>query len=292
VKTTVALAAALAALACRREAPEEPHPAPRPAPETFRMADLAAATAFDAKVARLSLLAATYQSWLQVRPDDLRARTDALAPRLEEAARDVERALAPIRNASDRVLAARLAAAVLRWPALLAAARDEALSGDRSRMAAGEALAAADGTIGAALLEYRRFRSGWAIGDAPAELPEVVRWLEARRDLERIEGALGERMPADGGVSLARPQGFREAVADAAGRARTGAAALDEARRGHALAWIDAQERAVGAMLDLAGAVAPAARARAALAYQSEKVAVLEAVAEYTRLTAARAAAR
>jgi hypothetical protein len=250
------------------------------------MADLAAATAFDARIARLSLLAATYESWLMVEPADLGARTDALAPELERAVAGAKSAVEAIRHPEDRARASRLAEAAARWPRLLAEARREVLAKDPARTSAAEALFAADEAVGRALLDYRRFRSQWAVADAPFESPPVMGWLEARRDLERLEGALGERMPAEGGVSLARPEGFRSALAEAAGRARAGAAALDEARRAQAVAWIDAQERAVAAMLDLAAARAPAERARASLAYQAQKLAVLEATAEYTRLTA------
>jgi hypothetical protein len=250
------------------------------------MSDLAWATAFDARIARLSLLAATYQSWLMIEPDDLVARTDALAPQLETALAQVRGAVEAIRHPQDRARAARLAEAAARWPRLLAEARREVLAKDPARTSAAEALAAADEEVGRALLDYRGFRSQWVLADAPYEAAPVIGWLEARRDLERLEGALGERMPADGGVSLARPEGFRRALEEAAARARAGAAALDEARRVQALAWIDAQEGAIAAMLDLAAAQAPAERVRASLAYQAQKLAVLEATAEYTRLAA------
>jgi hypothetical protein len=251
------------------------------------MADLAAATAFDARVARVSLVAASYQTALLFEPERLRARTDELAAQLAPAVAEMNAALAAIVNPADRSLAAPLAAAASRWPALLSATRDEVLANDPKRTAAGEALAAGDEEIGRALLAYRQFRSQWAIGDAPVELPLVMRWLEARRDLERIEGALGERMPANGGVSLKRPEAFRDAVAEASRRARAGSAALDEARRREAAAWIDAQEAAIQAMLDLAAAEKPPERARASLTYQARKVDVLDATAAYTRLTAA-----
>jgi len=272
---------------CRRDEARAPPPTPAAAPaDTFRMSDLAAATAFDVRIARLSLLAATYQTWLMVEPGDLRARTDALAPRLDAAAADLTSALGSIRHPEDRARAARLAEAASRWPRLLAEARGEVLVKDPARTSAAEALVATDEEVGRALLAYRQFRSQWVLSDAPPEVPTVVGWLEARRDLERIEAALGERMPADGGVSLARPEAFRQAVEEAAGRARAGAAALDDARRVQALSWIEAQERAIAAMLDLAAARSPPERARASLAYQSQKLAVLEATAEYTRLTA------
>ena len=284
------LALSLASAAgCRRDEPRGTRPAPAAAPAiTFRMSDLAAATAFDAAVARLSLLAATYQSWLMIEPRDLRARTDDLAPRLDSAAAELSAALEAIRHPEDRARASRVAGAASRWPRLLAAAREEVLAGDRARTSAADALAAVDEEVGRALLDYRRFRSEWSLADAPLEAPAVVGWLQARRDLERIEASLGERMPAEGGVSLARPETFRKAVEEAAGRARAGAAALDDARRVQALAWIAAQERAIGAMLELAAAQEPPQRARASLAYQSQKLAVLEATAEYTKLTAGR----
>jgi hypothetical protein len=281
------LLASLAVPACRREEAKPPAPTPAAAPAgTFRMKDLSAATAFDARIAKLSLLAATYQGWLMIEPGDLAARTDALAPQLEAAVAEVSSAFAAIRHPEDRARASRLAEAASRWPRLLAEARREVLAKDPAPTAAAEALAAADEEVGRALLAYRQFRSQWVLSDAPPEVPAVVGWLEARRDLERIEGALGERMPADGGVSLARPEEFRKAVEDAVARARAGASALDEPRRAQALAWIEAQERAIAAMLDLAAAQTLPERSRASLAYQAQKLAVLEATAEYTRLTA------
>jgi hypothetical protein len=282
----LALAAAILA-GCRREEQPPAPAAPPPAP-TFTMADLAAATAFDARVARVSLVATSYQSTLLFEPADLRGRTDRMTPQLEAAVTEMNAALAAIRNPADRALAAPVAAAASRWPALLARARDEVLTNDPKRTQAGEALAAGDEEIARALLAYRRFRSGWTIVDAPLELPEVVRWLEARRDLERLESTLGERMPADGGVSLKRPDAFRSAVREAAARGRTGALALDPDRQRRALEWIDAQQGAIEAMLELAAADKPPLRAKASLVYQARKVDVLDAGAAYTALTAER----
>ena len=118
----------------------------------------------------------------------------------------------------------------------------------------------------------------------------MVQFLSARHDLEALESRVGARLPA--GPSSPAPialDPLRSELAALVGPARERAAALDSARRAQALAWVDAQERAIAALLDLAAQTAIELREKASLEYQGYKVAVLEAAAEYTRLTAARA---
>jgi hypothetical protein len=278
-----AFAIALAfASACKKPAPALP-------PGTFTMADLAAASAFDAKMARLSLLSTQYKSDLTLSDGPaLRSRTEALAPRLEQAAQELSAALEAIRNPEDRSRAARVAKPAARWPALLAATRDELLGPGRRREAA-DALAAADEQTAQALVAYRSFRTGWRIADAPEEAPQVVEFLRGRRELEALESRVGARLPAGPATAVPLdPAPIGAELEAAAKRARAGLAALDEPRRAQAAAWIDAQETAIRALLALAAETAEERRAKASLEYQAQKVAALEATAEYTRLTARR----
>ena len=282
-RIAVALVAAVAALAACKRTPPLP-------PGTFTMSDLAAATAFDARVARLSLLATQYKAEMTLQDGPrLRAKTEELRPRLDAAAREVHAALDGIRSPDDRGRAGRVAEVATRWPALLAATRDELL-GPAQRRSAADALAAADEQLAQALLSYREYRAGWRIADAPEEAPAVVQFLSARHDLEALESRVGARLPT--GPSSPAPVALdplRSELAALVGSARERAAALDPARRAQALAWVDAQERAIAALLDLAAQTAIELREKASLEYQGYKVAVLEAAAEYTRLTAARA---
>jgi hypothetical protein len=254
------------------------------------MADLAAASAFDAKMARLSLLATQYKSDLTLSDGStLRAQTEALAPRLDQAAQELSSALEAIRNPDDRSRAARVARLAARWPALLATTRDELLGPERRREAA-DGLAAVDEQIAQALVEYRSFRAGWRIADAPQETPQVLEFLRGRRELEALESKVGARLPAGPATAVPLDPGpVRAELEAAAKRARAGIAGLDEPRRARANAWVDAQETAIRALLGLAAETAEERRAKASLEYQAQKVAALEATAEYTRLTAVRA---
>jgi hypothetical protein len=254
------------------------------------MADLAAASAFDAKMARLSLLATQYKSDLTLSDGStLRSRTEALAPRLDQAAQELSSALEAIRNPEDRSRATRVARLAARWPTLLAATRHELLGPGRRREAA-DALAAVDEQIAQALVEYRSFRAGWRIADAPQETPQVLEFLRGRRELEALESKVGARLPVGPATAVPLDPGpVRAELEAAAKRARTGIAGLDEPRRARASAWVDAQESAIRALLGLAAETAEERRAKASLEYQAQKVASLEATAEYTRLTAARA---
>jgi hypothetical protein len=109
--------------------------------------------------------------------------------------------------------------------------------------------------------------------------------------LEQTEARLGKRLPrgpGDAGPDLRRA---RQGIQSNVRQARAAAEAVDPARRPVALAWVDAQRRALGALLDLAEAREPE-RLRLSLAYQAAKVEALEAGAEWARITAAPAPGR
>ncbi len=291
----LAAALTIALPACRKErAPARPDAGPARA-SGFTMADLVAATALDARVARLTLLASEYKTALTFdRGTRLLAHTDELAPKLDQASAEAGRALEAIAHPGDRALAAPVVAAAQRWPALLRAARDELLGPpnvDRARAA--EALAAADAEVARALSAYRRFRASWRIADAPGEDAAVMAFLLSRRTLESAETELGSALPEGPGTSAdgGRPDfAFARRRVDGALReARAAAGRVDAARRPSAVAWVDAQGKALDAMLSMgAGAAAPEEYARLGLVYQGAKVESREAAAAYTRATAAR----
>jgi hypothetical protein len=152
------------------------------------------------------------------------------------------------------------------------------------------ALAATDEEVARRLDAYRRFRSTWRLAAGPPEGEGALLFLEARRSLEAAEARLGQALPGPGapGARL-DPVAARTGMAAAVGRAREASGRVDPERRAAARRFVDAQERALQEMIGLASSPAdPRERARRALAYQAAKAEVLDAVAEWSRLTAAR----
>jgi hypothetical protein len=260
------------------------------------MADLVAATQLDVCVARLVLLSGEYKMALTFdRGSRLIEHTDRLAKLLDEAAGSTSRAFDQLRNPRDRALAAPLVAAARGWPALLRDTRAELLGPPNVPVAqAAQALATADDSIARALESYRRFRSKWRISDAPDEAGQVIDFLQARRALEAAETELGRRLDgasgsADGGTpDLPKA---RQSIDRLGSSAQSAAARIDEERRPSARRWVEAETRALNSLLALMTRDnIPEERARRSLEYQIAKVEALEAVAEYTRLTAKRSA--
>ena len=283
---------AAAALACRGEPSPAAADAGAAPDRTYRMADYAAALWLDARVARLSLLASEYRAALAgSRGAALRRRTVELDARLDAAASLAGQALEAVTDPRDRVLAAPLVAAAQRWPALLRQARRERLAPARGGDDAARVLGTADAEVARALDAYRRSRNGWILVGGHPEEAGPAAFLSSRRALEQAEARLGKRLPqgpAEVGPDL---RGARQGIQSSIQRARTAAEAVDPARRPAARAWVDAQGRALVALLDLAEAREPD-RLRLSLAYQAAKVEALEAVAEWARLTAAPAPGR
>lgn len=256
------------------------------------MADYAAALALDAGVARLSLLASEYRAALATtRGPALRRRTAELDVALDAAAAHAGEALRAVADPRDRVLAAPLVAAAQRWPALLREARAERLAPAPSGDRAVRSLGAAEADVARALDAYRRSRNGWILADGGPEEPGAAGFLSSRRGLEQTEARLGARLP--GGPKGAGPdlRGARHGIEVNLQRARAAAEEVEPGRRACARAWVEAQGRALGALLDLAAAGEPD-RLRLSLAYQAAKVEALEAGAEWARLTAGRVPGR
>jgi hypothetical protein len=288
----------VAALACRRapdaagsDAGTAPAAASADAGE-FTMAQLAAATRLDATVQRLMALASEYKTALSFdRGPRLSQHTDVVAKRLEEAVAAADESLAQIRDPRDRALAGPVVAAARRWPALLRETRAELLASPQPPTRAAGELAAADDEVARALDRYRAFRASWRIVDSPVEPEPALEYLRARRALEQEEAALGRELqrepsPSDAGALDAAHA--RDDIQKLASAARAAASKLDEHRRVSALRFVDAEERALQALVATSsGSALEEERGRRALEYQIAKVSALEAVAEYVRLTAA-----
>ncbi len=292
----------LALLSCRKTPESRPDAgagaAARPATgDDFTMADLVAATRLDASVARLSVFSTEYKLALTFdRGSRLVEHTDRLAKLLDEAAAEADRALEGVRDPRDRSLAAPLVSAVRRWPMLLRDTRAELLGPPNvPAPRAAQALAATDDEVARALGLYRRFRAAWRISDAPGETPGVIDFLQARRALEVAETELGRALPeggraADAGV--ANPTAAGGVLDRVIGNAREAAGRVDGERQASARRWVETQGRALRSLVALVGPDGtPEERARRSLEYQVAKLEALEAVAEYTRLTARRTGA-
>ncbi|HYQ80730.1 MAG TPA: hypothetical protein VEP68_04465 [Anaeromyxobacteraceae bacterium] len=285
--------ALLAALACR----ERPAPRSGTGPPSadaglvgLTLADLAAAATVDAAFSRLSALAARYQAEIATAPlERLAERTRRLDPALDGAAAEATAAVGRIRDPGDRALAAPLLSAAERWPALLRQSRDERLAGGPGPATAG--LAALGESVSRDLDAYRRSRGGWAL-TAPPEDETAVAFTQARNQLERVENRIGASLPSGPGQpapALDQPR-LRGEIEVAVSRGRAAAAVVAHDRRPAAQRWVEAQARALEALLELAAAPPdPRQRLARSLAYQDAKAEALEALAEYARLVAARA---
>jgi hypothetical protein len=289
VTPRLALALALLApLACReRPAPTAADAGP---PAAFTLADLAAAAVVDARLSRLSALAARYQAEIATAPPGrLGERTGRLDPLLDVAATEAAAALDQVRDPRDRALATSLVAAAGRWPALLRQSRAERIAGAPGPGTAG--LAALGAEVARDLEAYRRSRSGWVLG-APPEDETAVAFSQARNELERTEARLGAALPA--GPDAPGPRldqaRARGEIDLAVRRGQAAAAVVAGDRRPAAQRWVDAQARTLEALLALAGSPPdPRERMERSLAYQDAKAEALGALAEYARLAAARA---
>ena len=287
--------ALLTPLACReRPTPSGAGPkAPGAGPPGLTLADLAAAAEVDARFSRLSALAARYQSEIATTPvERLRERTRRLDPALDGAAAEAAAAVGQIRDPGDRALAAPLLAAAGRWPPLLRQSRDERLAGAPGPATAG--LATLGQSVARDLDAYRRSRGGWAL-TAPPEDDTAVAFTQARNELERVESRIGAALPAGPAQPAPGldPVGLRGDVEVALSRGRAAAAVVAHDRRPAAQRWVEAQARALEALLALATSPPePRQRMERSLAYQDARAESLEALAQYAHLAAARAGER
>jgi hypothetical protein len=259
MRTPIALSAALLFLAaCRAEPPKSAAPAERP----FDVADLAAARALDAALARVVALSAAAPA----SGGDL-----ALEERLGAAAGAAEAALGRLAQPRDRAAAE---------PAVAAARRVAAEARSASLAAAREDLARK-------ALDYRHSRAGWNLAAPPEgaqrELDQV------RQELEQIEseaGGVAPVAPRDEGHKM-DTGGRRLAAETAVLRGRAAAGRLEEPLGAAARRWVEAADRSVRGVLDLSAAP-EAERSRLAAAHLAARADALEALAEYTRLRAER----
>jgi hypothetical protein len=261
------------------------------------MAQLVDATRLDASVQRLMALASEYKTALTFdRGPRLTQHTDVVAKRLEEAVRAADESLTQIRDPRDRALAGPVVAAAKRWPALLQATRAELLASPRPPTRSADELAAADDEVARSLDRYRAFRASWRIVDSPREPEPALEYLRARRALEEKEVALGrelQREPSSPDAGALDAALARDDIQKLASSTRAAASKLDEHRRASALRFVDAEERALEALVTTSsGSALEEERGRRALEYQIAKVDALEAVAEYVRLTAAGSGSR
>ncbi len=284
------VAAALALAACSSKTPEAAPAAAPSAPAagalagTFSLRDLALATAFDARLARFSLLASDLETALaQAGPKRASDRGAKDAPRgglvvvsdVPAARAEVELAAEAIANPADRPQAARAAAAAKAYSGKLMAA----VGADRAA-AAPEIFAARD-AFGAAISEYRASRSRRRL-DAPEPQGVEREFADARREAERVESAFGSRTrvaPREEGHEF-DPATARMTGLMAARRAGEAAEKLPTALRGPAVQYAAAEERALDAVTGLAQAP-EAERAALARRYHAAKADALAALADY-----------
>jgi hypothetical protein len=274
---------AVAALACdERREPVQPVTSPTP-PQlragAFTLRDLALATAVDARLAKLSLAAMDVETALGAVavPQRRRAR-DLLAP-LDVARAEVDQTVAAVTHPADRIPASRAAAVARTYAERLAGAA----TGSVSRA---ELLGVRD-ELAAAIGAYRQSRAAWRL-DAPEPAGVEREFAEARREMERAEGALGPRQrvaPREEGHELGPPP--RLAGQMAVRRGRSAAERLPHALRGSGVRFVAAQEKVLDAVAALAGA-ADEDKPRAARAYHAAKVEALSALADYFAALAVR----
>jgi hypothetical protein len=280
MRTATALAAlAIALTACKQERPpRRTSQAPAAVQQPFTLRDLSAATALDARLARVSILASRLELAGGDGPQALSAASAALGPRLTAALAEAERALADVAHPADRPLAERAVAAARRWPALArelaaaTAASPASLEGPRDE-------------LGRAVYEYRHARSQLPLVAAP-EVGAAAAFTGARVQLERAEADAARRLPAPPRDEGHEPVAVsRRALQAAASRAREAAAGLEPEPRAAALRWVDAQAEVVERLLAL-GAAPETSRRALSLGYLEAKADALDAMAEYQRIRA------
>ncbi len=298
VPRSLAAVALAAALACSKK----PEPAPAPPPPAFTLRDLAAATALDARLARLSLIAADVEADLfavAARPPGAkpaaRAPDPAKAPPAADGGLKVSRvrlldledsrvaadvALAQITHAQDREGARAAVAAATAWVRGLEAAA--------AHPDPGVDLFAARDQAGAAIAAYRRARAAWRL-DAPEPQGLERTFAGARREMELVEAAFGSRTkvaPREQGHEF-DPVAARMTAQMAAQRAKVAAEGLPAPLRAPALRYAVAEANALDAMKALTDAP-EGGRPAAARAYHAAKAEALAALADYFAALAAR----
>lgn len=275
-----AVLAALVLAGCSRKPEPAAQPAPAPGPGAFTLRDLAAATALDARLARLTLAAGDVQAALPAEPaagkaGAARERARALLPEVDAALAEVSSALGAIGHPVDRAQAAPVVDAAKAFAGKLAAA----VSGDAPGARA-ELFAARD-ALGAAISAYRASRGAWRLG-APEPQGAEREFAEARREMERTEMAFGSRTrvaPRESGHEF-DPAAARMTGQMATRRAKAAAESLAPPLRDPAVRYAEAQAQALDAVMGLAEA-AEAERAAVSRRYHAAKAEALAALADY-----------
>jgi hypothetical protein len=293
----LAAALAVSASACKKKeakpAPATPAPAaaqPAATPR-FGLKDLAAATAADARFARLSLAGSELQAALpaegaakpaSAKADaEARGRARALLPAVESALAETRAAVEAIAHPFDRARADAALSTAQGYAAALAAAVE-------GKPGSGADLLGARELFGRAIVAYRTVRASWRV-DAPEPTGAEKEFAEARREAERIETAFGSRTrvaPREEGHEF-DPSTARMTGQMAARRAKEAAARLQPPLQEPAVRQAAAQERALEAMLALQTAP-DAERPAIARRYHAAKAESLAALADYVAALAAR----
>lgn len=284
----LALATAVALSACSKSPEPAPAKAPAPPPNAFTMKDLAAATAVDARLARLSLLASDVHQALSPEPGTkpaavvkARERAKGLVPALAAALGDAERAVGIVAHPIDRRLADGALVAAKAYAERLAAAAEGTMP-----MGPGELFTARD-ALGGAITSYRASRAAWRLA-APEPAGVEREFAEARAEMQRIESGIGARTrvaPRESGHEL--EAGARMTGQLAARRAKAAAERLPPPLHEPAVRYAEAEARALEAFTGLFEAP-EAERLALSRAYQEAKADALSALADYFAAIAAR----
>jgi hypothetical protein len=281
-RSAALLAAAIAASACKEQAPPAPQQPAAGKPYVFTLRDLALATAVDAKLARLSLVGSEIEEALLARDPKARAKAQDLLPTLDAALADADGAVKAVANGLDRPGALRVGAAAKGYADRLTGAANAPTAPLTPELAAAQA------ALGEALSAYRQSRVAWRF-DAPAPQGAEREFAEARRDMEKAETGFMSRTRV-----APREEGheFDAAAARMTGqmgvqRAKAAAARLPPALQPHAARYAAAQERVLDAVNAIQGAGA-AERPGLARGYHAAKAEALAALADYFAALAAR----
>jgi hypothetical protein len=278
------LALALATSACRRQQESAATASPpAAAAPPFRLRDLAAATALDARLAALTLEASRYL--------DLVGRGDAkgaqaLLPRLDAAVAEADKALAAVTHPLDRKQADAAVAAARRFAATLASWGPTLAKDPKASPAT---VFQSRENLGRAVNQYRQARGFWKI-EAPLAVGPAQDFAEAGRELERAETQaleVSQVAPRDEGHKLDAGSARMSARA-AAARARDAAQRLDPDLREAATRWVDAEDRSVQALMALQAAP-QAQQHELSLDYQAARADALAALADLARRQADKA---
>ncbi len=283
-----ALALAAGLTACSKAPEPAPAKAPPPPPNAFTMKDLAAATAVDARLARLSLVAGDVHQALSPEPGakpaavvKARERAKGLVPALAAALGDAERAVGIVAHPVDRRLAEAALVAAKAYAERVAAAATGTVP-----VGPGELLGARD-ALGNAITSYRASRAAWRLG-APEPVGVEREFAEARAELQRIESGIGAKTrvaPREAGHEL--ESGVRMTGQLAARRAKAAAEKLPPPLHEPAVRYAEAEGRALEAFTGLFEAP-EAERPALSRAYQEAKADALSALADYFAAIAGR----